>query len=184
MECVALQGILFGAEDVSLFGTRERGRLEAHLDHVAALAGLLGARACVFGAPKQRDPEGLGAGEAWEMALGGLRRIGPAFDAVGSALAFEANSSRYGCRFVTTTVEAIRLVQEASCPGVGLQIDTGTIFLEHEDPAVLLEAASLAVHAHVSEPGCRALECRRGWIMGWWRRRCGRACMRGRCRSR
>lgn len=158
LECVALQGILFGAEDVSLFGTGEqRGRLEAHLDHVAALAGLLGARACVFGAPKQRDPGGLSAEEAWEMALGGLRRIGPAFDAVGSALAFEANSSRYGCRFVTTTAEAIRLVQEASCPGVGLQIDTGTIFLEHEDPAVLLDAASLAVHAHVSEPGLQAL---------------------------
>ena len=158
LECVALQGILFGAEDVSLFGTAEqRGRLEAHLDHVAALAGLLGARACVFGAPKQRDPGSLGAGAAWEMALGGLRRIGPAFDAVGSALAFEPNSSRYGCRFVTTTAEAVRLVLEASCPGIGLQIDTGTIFLEHEDPAVLLDAASLAVHAHVSEPGLQAL---------------------------
>ena len=158
LECVALQGVLFGAEDVSLFGTEaQRERLEAHLDHVAALAGILGARACVFGAPRQRDPGALGADEAWDMALGGLRRIGPAFDAVGSALAFEANARQYGCRFVSTTAEAARLVSEAACPGIALQIDTGTLFLEHEEPGVLDEAVPLAVHAHVSEPGLQTV---------------------------
>ena len=153
LQCVALQGILFGADDVSLFGTGEQqGRLEQHLDHVAALAGILGARACVFGAPAQRDPGDLGASEAWDRALGGLRRIAPAFEAVGSAIAFEANAARYGCRFITTTAAAARFVEEADTPGLRLQIDTGTVMLEREDPAVLLDLGDLAVHLHVSEP--------------------------------
>ena len=153
LECCALQGILFGADDVSLFGSAaQQARFEQHLDGVAALAGLLGARACVFGAPRQRDPGELGADEAWHRALGGLRRIAPAFAAVGSALAFEAVPAAYGNRFVTTTAEAVRLVGEAGAPGIGLQVDTGTLFLGTEDPAVLVGAGPLAVHMHVSEP--------------------------------
>ncbi len=153
LECCALQGIAFAADDVSLFGSAaQQARLEQHLDHVAALAGLLGARACVFGAPRQRDPGDLGADEAWHRALGGLRRIAPAFAAVGSALAFEAVPASYGNQFVTTTAEAVRLVSEAAVPGVGLQIDTGTLFAGAEDPSVLIGAGPLAVHLHVSEP--------------------------------
>jgi sugar phosphate isomerase/epimerase len=153
LECVALQGILYGAEDVSLFGTAgQQARLEHHLDHVAGLARILGARACVFGAPSQRDPGDIGASEAWDRALGGLRRLAPAFEAIGSAIAFEANAAHYGCRFITTTAEAARFVEAANTPGIRLQIDTGTMFLEHEDPATLLDIGNIAVHLHISEP--------------------------------
>jgi D-psicose/D-tagatose/L-ribulose 3-epimerase len=48
--------------------------------------------------------------------------------------------------------EAIGLMQEVNVLGVGLQIDTGTVFLEHEKPEVLIRAAPYAAHAHVSEP--------------------------------
>lgn len=123
-----------------------------HLDRVAGLAGILGARACVFGAPAQRDPGEIGADEAWHRALGGMRRIAPAFAAVDSAIAFEAVPARYGCRFVTSTAEAVRFVSEAAAPGIGLLIDTGMMFVGQEDPAVLLDAAPLAVHMHISEP--------------------------------
>jgi sugar phosphate isomerase/epimerase len=158
LECVALQGILYGTDDVSLFGTDgQQARLEAHLDHVAGLAGIMGARACVFGAPAQRDPGPIGAGEAWERALGGLRRIAPAFEAAGSAIAFEANAAHYGCRFITTTAEAARFVDEADTPGLRLQLDTGTMFLEKEDPAVLLDIGNLAIHLHVSEPNLQVV---------------------------
>jgi sugar phosphate isomerase/epimerase len=45
----------------------------------------------------------------------------------------------------------VALVAEVGHPGCGLQIDTGTLFVENEDPDVLRAAAPLAVHAHVSE---------------------------------
>lgn len=151
--CTALQGIIYNVADVELFASAAtRGRLARHLEGVAALAGILGARACVFGAPRQRDPGELSPAQAWDIAVRFFRTIGPAFAAQQSALAFEANATRYACRFVTTTDEAAALVVEVATPGFGLQIDTGTIFLEHEAPEVLRLAAPLAVHAHVSEP--------------------------------
>jgi sugar phosphate isomerase/epimerase len=153
LRCVALQGILYNVPDVHLFESDgSRAALRRHLENVAALAGILGAPACVFGAPRQRDPGDLPAGEAWGIARGFLRDIGPVFHAYGTALAFEANASRYACRFVTTTTEGAKLVADIATPGIALQIDTGTIFLESEDPCVLLKAAPFAVHAHISEP--------------------------------
>jgi D-psicose/D-tagatose/L-ribulose 3-epimerase len=153
LTCSALQGIVFNAPGVELFASEEsRRRLARHLEAVARLAGILGARACVYGAPKQRDPGGLAPEDARGIAIDFLRSAGRSFAEQGTAIAFEANARRYGCRFVTTTQEAVELVQAVAAPGVGLQIDTGTLFLEQENPRVLTAAAPLAVHAHVSEP--------------------------------
>ena len=151
--CNALQGIVFNAPGVELFGSDEsRARLARHLQKIARLAAILGAKACVYGAPKQRDPGTLAPDQAHDIAVGFLRGVGPAFADGGVTLAFEANASRYGCRFITTTSEAVALVKMVGAEGIGLQIDTGTLFLENEDPGVLAAAAPLAAHAHVSEP--------------------------------
>ena len=153
LECPALQGIVYNAGSAHLFASSDsRAALHDHLAVVARIAGRLGARACVFGAPRLRDPGALPEAEARTIAIDFLRGIGPIFAAEGSALAFEPNARQYACRFITTTAEAIDLVREVDAPGIGLQIDTGTIFLEHENPAVLTRAASLAAHAHISEP--------------------------------
>lgn len=150
--CSALQGILYGVDDIALFGSdQSRSFFESHMGRVAGLADLLGAKACVFGAPKQRDPGDLPMREAWDIAVTTLRKLGPVFAARDCALAIEANARRYGCRFVTTTAEAVRLVAEVDTRGIALQIDTGTILLEAEPPEVLHLAAPLAVHAHVSD---------------------------------
>jgi sugar phosphate isomerase/epimerase len=153
MTCSAMQGILYQAPHVHLFASTEaRAALHAHLAKVARIAELLGAKACVFGAPRQRDPGSLTAAQAWDIAVDFFRAVAPVFADHGAAIAFEANARRYGCRFVVTTPEAVTLVAAVGHPGCGLQIDTGTLFLEHEDPQVLCAAAPLAVHAHVSEP--------------------------------
>jgi D-psicose/D-tagatose/L-ribulose 3-epimerase len=149
----ALQGWLFGVDDCALFGGDEaRKAMVGHCRKVARLAGMLGAGACVYGAPRSRDPGDLTPTRAWDEAVSFLKEVGPIFAGECSALAFEANARRYGCRFATTTSEAVALVRDADAPGVGLQIDTGTIFLEDHDPRILTQAAPYAVHMHVSEP--------------------------------
>lgn len=153
LRCLALQGILFRAESVELFASAEsRAALAIQLQRVAAMAGRLGAQACVYGAPRQRDPANLSLEEARAIAMEFFHGVGSYFASEGSALAIEANARHYGCRFLTTTAEAATFVAQVATPGVGLQIDTGTIFLEAEPPSVLHLAAPLAVHAHVSEP--------------------------------
>jgi sugar phosphate isomerase/epimerase len=156
--CPSLQGILFGVNEATLFGGADsRHALRAHLEKVARMAGLLGARACVFGAPKQRDVGALSTADAMAIAIEFFRSIAPIFESEGTAIAFEANAAYYGCNFTTTTAQAITFVHAVDRPGVRLQIDTGTILLEEEDPIVLRDAAPLCVHAHVSEPDLRAV---------------------------
>ena len=151
--CPALQGIVYNAGSAHLFASEDsRAAMHDHLARVARMAGRLGATACVFGAPRLRDPGELSKADARAIAIDFLRGIGPVFAAEGSTLAFEPNARQYDCRFITTTAEAIALVQDVDTPGIALQIDTGTLFLEQESPAVLTRAVSLAAHAHISEP--------------------------------
>jgi D-psicose/D-tagatose/L-ribulose 3-epimerase len=153
MRCVAFQGIVFNAGAAHLFASADRREaLFRHLAVVAKMAGRLGAKACVFGAPRLRDPGDLEPERAWAIAIDFLKRIGPVFAEEGTVLSVEPNSSHYACRFITTTTEAIDLIKEVNVTGVGLQIDTGTVLLEHENPDVLMRATPYAVHAHVSEP--------------------------------
>jgi sugar phosphate isomerase/epimerase len=153
LHCPAMQGIVYNAGPAHLFASSEaREALYRHLVMIAKMAGTLGAKACVFGAPKLRDPGDLPSPEARALAVDFFRRIGPVFSAEGATLAFEPNARQYACRFITTTTEAIDLVEEINTEGVGLQIDTGTVFLEDENPQVLIRAARHTAHAHVSEP--------------------------------
>jgi sugar phosphate isomerase/epimerase len=153
MACPALQGILFAVPEARLFeSSQSRAILKAHLTNVARMAGLLGAKACVFGAPRQRDPGDLPEEEAIAIARDFFASVAPAFADHGSALAIEANARIYGCRFLITTSEAIDFVRSVDTPGIALQLDTGTMFLEAEAPEIMNEALALAAHAHVSEP--------------------------------
>jgi sugar phosphate isomerase/epimerase len=153
LRCPAMQGIVYNVPAAHLFASPEgREALYRHLVIIAKMAGTLGAKACVFGAPKLRDPGDLPRLEARAIAVDFFRRIGPVFASEGVTLTFEPNARQYACRFITTTAEAIDLIEEIDTGGVGLQIDTGTLFLEHENLQILSRAARYAGHAHVSEP--------------------------------
>jgi sugar phosphate isomerase/epimerase len=149
----AMQAITFGIDGISLFGSgSERISLVAHLRMVARLAGALGAGACVFGAPKLRDPGSQSYEAAFSSAVALFGTVAPYFSSEGSTLAFEANPTAYGCNFITTTSQAIDLVEAVGHPGFRLQIDIGTIILNRERPAIIAKASPLASHLHVSEP--------------------------------
>ena len=87
LTCNAMQGILYQAPNVHLFASTEaRAALRAHLGNVARIAALLGAKACVFGAPKQRDPGALTGAQAWDVAIDFFRTVAPMFADQGAAL--------------------------------------------------------------------------------------------------
>jgi sugar phosphate isomerase/epimerase len=122
------------------------------LRRVAEIAGALGARASVFGAPTLRDPGALALEEALAIAEAFLRAIAPDYSAHGVQLCFEANPPIYQCRFVTRTEEAFELVERVNAPGIALQLDTGTIFINGEDPEIIQRFGHRIGHFHVSEP--------------------------------
>ena len=154
LRVAALQGWLFGlTEPATLFGPpAARNLLARHMRHVAHLAGVLGAGACVYGAPRSRDPGDLSDDAATAEATAFLRDVAAEFAAASTVLAFEANAPVYGCRFVTSTEQALRLVRAVDRAGVGVQIDTGTVFLNGETLALAAADLPLVAHVHVSEP--------------------------------
>jgi sugar phosphate isomerase/epimerase len=149
----ALQAILFGVQGAHLFeSTQTRECMAVHLYRVAEIAGALGACACVFGSPTLRDPGALPIGNAFDIAEAFLAEVAPAYAAQNVDLCFEANPQLYQCRFVTRTDEAFHLVERVNTPGLAMQLDTGTIFINGEEPGIIQRVEGRIGHFHVSEP--------------------------------
>jgi D-psicose/D-tagatose/L-ribulose 3-epimerase len=149
----ALQAILFGVDGAHLFeSVASRSRMASHLRRIAEIAGALGARACVFGAPTLRDPGLLPPKDAIAIATEFLRSLAPDYHAQHVQLCFEANPEIYHCRFITRTEEALALVTAVDAPGIAIQLDTGTMFANEEDPAIIRRAEDHIGHFHISEP--------------------------------
>lgn len=148
----ALQGILFGMPDLQLFGTPEqRSTLERHLVSTMRLAGALGAKVVVLGAPKNRLRGGLSEEAAVAEAAPLLRRVAVAAADHGAALCIEPNPPRYGGDFVRTTGEAMALLAAVDHPGFGLHLDAGALAIADEADDQIIRAARVARHFHVSE---------------------------------
>ncbi|MFK0685827.1 sugar phosphate isomerase/epimerase [Ochrobactrum sp. BD67] len=149
----AMQAILFPASEARLFGTPgEEEALYERLRRVADIAGWLSAGACVFGAPALRNPGDLTPADAMIEAQRFFRTVAPLFAGQDSALCFEANPEIYNCRFITHTVDALKLVRAVGTCGFDFQFDSGTYFANGESHVVDGTVLSAARHFHVSEP--------------------------------
>lgn len=149
----ALQAILFGVPGVHLFESpASRERMAGHLRRVAEIAGELGAGACVFGSPTLRDPGTRSTDQALAIAEEFLSSVALDFAVQGVELCFEANPSIYQCRFVTRTQEAFDLVDRMNVPGIAMKLDTGTMFINGEEPSIIRQVERRIGHFHVSEP--------------------------------
>ena len=150
----SLQAILYGRPELQLFGSEETVKaLCAHMERVAQLAGRLGARVLVFGAPSNRDPGALAPEEAIELAVPRLRSLGDVCARYGVCLGIEANPKVYQCRFVTRWFEATELVRKCDSAGVRLHLDSACTAMEGDDlDRAVAETTDILQHVHISEP--------------------------------
>lgn len=160
---VSLQSLLFGRPELQLFGSvASRASMLDHLRRTVDFAALLGARALVFGSPKNRRRGDLPLGDALGIAKAFLHAIGEYANERGTVLCVEANPPAYGCDFITTTAEAVELCRAVDHPGVRVNGDLGgmTLALEDVSRAIALAAPVLghfhASEAHLAETGSGA----------------------------
>lgn len=154
IEITGMQALLFGTQGLNLFGPTEvREAMLRHLAAVCRIGAGLGARRLVFGSPKNRDRGGLGEQAALDLAVPFFRQLGDIARAEGVTICLEPNPTRYGANFLTSSAETAQLVRLLAHPAVRMQLDTGTLTLNGEDPqAVLQDCAPLIGHVHASEP--------------------------------
>lgn len=155
IQVVALQALLFGRDDLTLFGSRaRRAEDSAWFEHLFQIAHWLGARALVYGSPKNRrgvDPKDPAVqAEAVEY----FQRLGAAAARHGVCLCIEPLPRSYPCDFVNDVGEALALVDRVGERGFGLHVDASSLHIGERDPRAALEAARGRIeHFHLSEPG-------------------------------
>jgi sugar phosphate isomerase/epimerase len=159
MEIVGMQSLLFRADGLNVFGPPDiRDHMLLRLEAVCRLGGWLGAGPLVFGAPRNRDASGLGAGEALDIAVAFFRRLGAIAVRYGVRICVEPVPPRYGCNFMTTSAAAAAVVTAVDHEGIRLQLDTGTLRVTGENVETVLAAQGAVVgHVHASEPDLVAL---------------------------
>lgn len=150
----ALQAILFGRPELKVFGDDAgQAALLDHLERVAELAAGLGAKALVFGSPKNRDPGDLPPEEAFKRGVEVFRRIGERFAPHGVNLCLEPNPGVYACRFMTSYRDVQRMVAEVGHESVCIHLDVACIELEGDDPVEAVQGCAGGIaHFHATEP--------------------------------
>lgn len=154
IEITGMQALLFGTNGLNVFGPPEvRDAMLQHLGAVCRIGGSLGAKRLVFGSPKNRDRTGLSDQLAMDVAVSFFRDLGDIAQNHGVVICLEPNPSCYGANFMTTSAETALVVNQIAHPSIGMQLDTGALAINGEDPATVLQGyASLIGHIHASEP--------------------------------
>jgi D-psicose/D-tagatose/L-ribulose 3-epimerase len=157
---VALQSLLFGRGDLQIFSDVQlRKQAIEYLGKIIEIGAGLGAKAFVFGSPKNRLVGDMNYKKALEIAIEFFHQLGEKAHQYSSVFCIEPNPKDYGCNFINTTEEGIQLVKEVGHPGFGLHLDAGGMSLAHENIAKSIDqAAPYLAHFHISEPNLNMVQ--------------------------
>ncbi len=150
---VAMQALLFGRPELSVFASAaSRAELLTYLSAVIRLGGRLGARALVFGSPKNRLVGSLERSEIESIGVPFFRELGRIADDHDTCLCIEPNPPAYGADWITDARSAGEFVQLVDHPGFGLHLDAGGLHLAGEGAAEIAHAGAWIRHFHASQP--------------------------------
>lgn len=149
-----MQALLFGTTGLNMFGSADvQAVMLDHFNDICRIGAGLGATKLVFGSPKNRDRSALSDKQTQNIAVTFLRRLGDIADRHGVMICLEPNPPCYGANFMTNSAETAMIVIEASHPAIRMQLDTGAMTINGEDPCqVVKEYGALIGHVHASEP--------------------------------
>ncbi|MBD1878309.1 sugar phosphate isomerase/epimerase [Coleofasciculus sp. FACHB-T130] len=154
IQIVAMQSLIFGRPDLTIFESAEkRKETFEYLSGMTELGSKLGVQNLVFGSPKNRRVENLDQKEAEEIATSFFYDIGQVAHQNGVMFCIEPNPAVYNCDFITTSKQALDLVERVNSNGFGLHLDAAGITLSGEniETAINLSGKKLC-HFHISEP--------------------------------
>lgn len=150
---LGMQSLLFGTTGLNLFDPSCHPAMFDHLSAICRIGAGLGARRLTFGSPRNRDRSGLSEDETRRLATAFFTRLGDIAGGHGVTVCLEPNPTRYGANFMTTTEETAAVVRAVAHPAIRLQLDTGAMAINGEDPNKLIpRVAPLIGHIHLCEP--------------------------------
>lgn len=159
IEVVAMQALLFGTEGLAIFGDAgSRRAMSEYLVKIIRLGGRLGAKALVFGSPKNRLVGTLSRREVETIGVPFFRELGAVAAENDTCLCIEPNPPAYGADWITTAKEAQAFVALVGQPGFGLHLDAGALHMQGEGAEEIRGAGSGIMHFHASQPQLAPLQ--------------------------
>lgn len=155
IEIVALQSLLFGRPDLTVFGSDDtRDAMVEYLAGMCRLARWLGATRLVFGSPANRRPGALADADRNRIGTAFFRAVGARAHAEGTVVCIEPNPVEYGCEWIRSVKDAAALAEAVDHPGFGLHLDAGGMLLNGDaaDDVVAALAHPGVRHVHASDP--------------------------------
>ena len=153
----SIQSIWYGRQE-RLFGSpQDRETLVTYTKKAIDFAATIGCRNLVFGCPRNRlipehaDPE---------TAIGFFREIGHYAEQRGTVIGMEANPPMYHTNYINDTPAALDLIEKVHSAGFRLNLDIGTMIVNHESLDCLDGKVSYINHVHISEPGLKPIQKR------------------------
>lgn len=156
---VATTSLLYGHPELTIFGSKKtRKETLEYLIKIIRLSGFLGAKAMVFGSPKNREIGDLRRQEVTKIACDFFHKIGEIAKKYNIYFGIEPNPPIYGADFILTTKEAIELVKKVNHPNFKVHMDSGTLAENKVDyEKVIKEALPYTCHFHISEPHLKVI---------------------------
>lgn len=151
---VAMQSILFGHPELTLFDTKEvRKKTFEYIVRIINLASFLGIKIMVLGSPKNRSINNFSKSEAFEIACEFFSKIAGFAKQHEVYFCIEPNPPSYGTNFVNNTKEAIALIKAVNHPYFRLHLDAGALALNNEDyEESIKKGFPYLSHFHISQP--------------------------------
>jgi D-psicose/D-tagatose/L-ribulose 3-epimerase len=151
---VAMQALLFGRPQLKLFASNEiRRELILHIKSLIRIGGKLGARALVFGSPKNRIVGGMPRSQAQSIATEFFRELGDFAAENGTSVCVEANPAEYGGDYLLSFADTLDLTRRVNSAGLRVQLDVSSLILNAEHPESAIDRAFPWIgHVHASAP--------------------------------
>ena len=159
IKIIATTSLLFGHPKLQIFSdNKTREKTLKYLAEVMRVTSALGAKAMVFGSPKNRSTNGFSNQEVDKIAQEFFYKVGKIAKKYKVYFGIEPNPPLYGTDFINSTKEAIDLVKLVGHPNFRIHLDTSTMEINKEPyDKTLKEGLKYAKHFHISEPGLKPI---------------------------
>lgn len=154
------QSILYSRPELLLFKDREiRKDFISYIQDTIEVLSLLGVKIIVFGASRNRYRFAqISERDAYTIAAEAFFQIANYASSKNIYFCIEPNPKSYGCNFITTTEEAIKLIRMINHTHFCLHLDTSCMFLSNESYKTALNIGHMYLkHFHISEPNLKPI---------------------------
>ena len=127
----SIQSIFFGKEDLNIFDKNKHIEIILHIKKVIKIAKFFKAKNLIFGSPINRK---LNLQTRQKKIIGEiiLTKIVKLCEKNDLVFCIEPNAKYYGCNYINTTNQALKLIKKLSLKNFLINVDTGNISLEEK----------------------------------------------------